>query len=371
MKPRQSGDPRRWPLGLIGAILLAALIEWGIHRRAIDFRSSMQWDWMMTRHAAAGVGGARVLCLGDSLAKEGVLPPILESRLKVRVRTLAINAGHPTAHRALFERAIASGARPATVVIELEPWLLRDGLVFNGPNWPVLLGTRRAIGLARAMRDAGFLAGWCAAQLPSVRSRDEVRRLASSTLRGGPPVNRLMTAPLLRNWRANQGAQVVEATTTFDGRLTDEHIQWFPPKLTPDAACRADLDPLLSLLADDGRRVFWLLPPVSHVATARRRADGLSAEQDALVAAIRSRHPTITVIDARGLGLGDEAFHDPFHLNRAGATELTTRLASAIAEPSVGGFVDLSRVAPAATQPTARIETLAESRRIVADRLRR
>lgn len=370
--PRTFALPRL-PFGLLGALLLGFLVERAIDRRDYDFRSTMQWDWMLTRAAAGSdVADAEVLCLGDSLSKEGLLPPLLEARLGAPVRTLALNAGHASAHRALFRRALRSGARPEAVVLELEPWLLGAGFNYNRPNWPVLLDAAAAAALAHETRDASFFAWWTVARLPSLRSRDEVRRMALSTLRQEPPANRIGTAPLLRNWRANRGAQVFEDTATFDGRLTDAHVQWFPARLRLDAAARADLDPLLRELAADDRRVYWLLPPIARVARDRRRADGLDAQYDQLINRLLVRHPRIILLDGRHLDLPDTAFHDPFHLNRAGAEILTRHVAEAIAgPPHAGQAIALHRLNPAAVPVAPAVESLAESRRIVSERFRR
>ncbi len=361
--------PSRLPLGFLGAMALGFLIERGIARRDYDFRSTMQWDWMLTRGAAASVANAEVLSLGDSLAKEGLLPPLLEARLGLPVRTLAINAGHPTAHRLLFRRALDHGANPGTVILELEPWLLGAGLNYNRASWPVLLDSSAAVALAHRMHDASFLAWWAVAQLPSLRSREEVRRITLSTLREQPPVNRIGTAPLLRNWRANQGSQVFEESAAFDGQLTDQHIQWFPGTLQLDAAARVDLGLLLGELTAGDRRVYWLLPPFSRVAGERRRRDGIEAEYDRLIARLVSRYPSLVVLDGRTLELPNSAFHDPFHLNRAGAGILSRLVAEAIAgQPEAGQMVALNSITPSSMPAVPASESLAESRRIVSRR---
>jgi hypothetical protein len=370
----ESPEPRRsrWPAGLVAALVLGFLVERGIDRRGHDFLSSLQWDWQGARESASRSQDAQIICLGDSLLKEGVLPAIIEARLGTKAMSLAVNAGHPSAHRALFETATGRGARPSIVVVESEPWLMSSGFRYNHANWPVLLDLAKATRLATSMRDASFLAWWAAAQIPSVRSREEVRRLTLSTLRDEPPMQRFGNAALVRNWRANQGAQVFDEWSKFDGRLTPDHHQWFPIEIRLDDASRADLDPMMDELSSEGRRVYWLLPPISRAAKERRSAEGFTARQDLLVAALMSRHPSIVVLDSRRLELGDDCFHDPFHLNLRGATELSNRLATALATPTpLSRRIDLARVATIRPSATPRIETMADSQAILHNRRQR
>ena len=77
--PGQGTCRGRFPWGLLGAALLALVVEGTVARRPLDLLDADDWAYREAKRAASREAkGADVLCFGDSLVKLAVLPKVLD-----------------------------------------------------------------------------------------------------------------------------------------------------------------------------------------------------------------------------------------------------------------------------------------------------
>src|SRR5215211_7517608 len=88
--------PGRVPWGLLGMLGLIGTLEAGVARRGLDFMATSTSSWVLSARAAIlEAPRSRVLCLGDSLVKHGVLPRLLADRTGRRAYNLSVCAAQP------------------------------------------------------------------------------------------------------------------------------------------------------------------------------------------------------------------------------------------------------------------------------------
>jgi hypothetical protein len=365
-RERWAGRWAKVPWGLVGCLALILVIERSIARRDLEFRAPIEWDWVVAEKLAGeAASSADVLILGDSLAKEGLIPRVIEQRTGLSVRNLAVSAGSPPLAFALLRHAIEAGARPGLVVVEMEPHLLEHGKDYLRQHGAYVLEPREIAELAWRRRDGHLLASLGVERLlPSARSREEIRAHTVARVRGEASRNAVLCPPMILNWRQNGGALVVPGDRRFDGKLSDLHHLWFPHAFHPDPVALQYADRTFRLLRERGIRACLLIPPLARAATDRRRAEGVDAAHRRWIRELATRHEGLSVLDATALDLSDDHFHDPFHLNELGAAELSARVAEVIArlEPA-GRWVALDAIEPRPDLLALKHENLTESRR--------
>ncbi|RUL89316.1 hypothetical protein [Tautonia sociabilis] len=323
------------PLGLLGALILVVAIEASRADRPIDRQTKTGLAWQFGAEAAAepAVIGARVLCLGDSRMKLGVLPVVLEDRIGLPAYNLAVPGAPASATVILLEKALRAGAKPSLLVVNFDENLLAVSPRERVSEWPELLGPGDWLGLARRSGDLDFvLRVGLGMILPSWRDREAIRERIVAALGGRErPILPELRA-LDRNWRRNLGAQVatpgerVPSSTAFiDSGATPRSRGWRPHPINAQAVHR-----LCSLADRLGITVAWLLPPSRADWTDRRRSLGLTEAFDAFVAEVLDAHPNVVVVDGRSAGFPDAAFRDPTHLDGLGASSLSESLADAL-----------------------------------------
>jgi hypothetical protein len=327
----------RTPGGLFGLLALVAIIEWAIAGHAPDLTFGPVWDWRQAgwagRHRAAG---SEILCFGDSQVKFGVQPRVLEDVLKKRSYNLSMIAGQAPGSYFLLRRALESGARPSAIVVDFEPSLLRMGL--NTRAWSELLEPRECLEIARSSRDADLFGRLLTSVLvPSVRCRSDLRGALMGALRGRPVSQRGGVEINRRNFDANRGAQVMPLNATFRGApVASLEVQLNDAAWRPDPVNASYVRKLFALARSRGIAVYWVLLPVTPEGQARREQVGSDARYSRFVERVHAKFPEVTVIDVRHSGYDVPVFADAMHLDRRGATALTTDLAAIIARGQSG-----------------------------------
>ncbi len=341
--------PRRTaPIGLLGAIAIAVAIESSVAGRALDLLSDTAWDWRTAGEAARSrkIRDAEILCAGDSLVKLSVAPTVLRDRLGRPARSLAIANGRAPSTYFLLKRALDSGARPRVLVIDFMPHLLALDHREPARYWPELLSVAEAADLCRTAGDAPFFGRILAAKaLPTLRSRDELRALAISTLAGNATTPRYFMPALWRNWRVNLGAQLAPPKPEYDGSIPPDNVACFPDRWACDPVNRAYLRRTLDLAASRGMTVYWLIPPAAPSVIERRSRLGLDGVESQFVRSWQREYSNIIVADARQSEYDRSLFVDPVHLAVGGAGVLSADLADLIAAGSRDRWASLPKYA--------------------------
>ncbi len=331
------GPRRGWPWGLLGMLALVALVESRLGTHDLDFTAPWHWDWRITGRAAEKgekASGRDVLLFGDSLLKFGVIPRALRDRSGRSAYNFALHTGQATSSYFMLRRALDAGARPALIVLDLTPHMLKHGPEENAELWPELLSPLECLDLARATGDASFFARTMLAKaLPTFKERHALRASLLAALGGEERTRRWQNLAHRRNWKLNDGAQLMgdgsPAAIDVDHWVGTLYRRWAPHPVNV-----AYLDRFLDLAHSRSIPVAWLLPPNHPAIEAEVLASGYDAEAARFVREVQGRHPgAVAVIDARRSGFGANEFSDGIHLNRRGALALSALLGEAIRGP--------------------------------------
>ncbi len=327
---------KRYPLpcGFAGMVLLVLITECVVSANWLTLSDPVSLSWRFSARAAASEASrCQIVCLGDSLIKHGVLPTVIAAR--TGCKTVNLSAARAPALWTYFvlRRALDAGAAPAAIVINAKPAVLMASPEFNGRYWQEVVTPREYLELSRTAADASFVLSTLVGRLlPSLRSRLELRSIASAAIRGETDPIPMINRVLWRNWTANDGANVTAAVAN---RLeeTDAEIErrLHPSVFHVDRSNGQGLTELLNLANERAIPVFWLLPPVSHDLQARRDRSGAEALHEDFVRSFARKYPTsLTVLDGRACVPGQTAFADYTHLNGHGAIALSHAVATAI-----------------------------------------
>ncbi len=352
--PRTPGRPA---LGLIGMLGLMLAVEWSVARHKLDLVGSELWEWSRSGRAAYRDGPANeVLCFGSSISCFGLQPPLIQEHVGKRTFNFAVCAGPPPASYFLLRRALASGARPAAVLVDFHPNALDTDQWHTIRFWPELLSARECLELSWSARDAAFFAeGLLAAHLPSVQGRFALRDGVAASLRGQPSSKRQSLLGFRRNKQVNRGALLASQDYPYHGEVRDD----FRKALLPDSWAPRPVGveyarKFVELAASRGIPVFWVIPPFSPALQQQREAKGLDASYRRFARAMLDAYPNLVVLNASRSGYAVPAFCDAGHLNRRGAVAFTTEVAAVLRDrlDGRGGprWVDLP---PYRERPTA------------------
>jgi hypothetical protein len=329
------------PRGLLGTVVLIAIIEAAVARHDLDLTNPAPLCWGYVRATAiAEARSCTILCLGTSLVKNGVVPRVLERRLDAATFNLALFNGQMASSYFVLKQALDAGARPRALVIDCqddpeEPTESGKGLWVNQRQWPELIGVADTFDLALTARDPRFFATVLISRVfPSCKARFEVRNVLTAALHGHEGSSRESAAMLLRNWRQNRGAQVlpVNSAPPTPMRAPVPEVNRDEGPQRGNRVCAVYADRLLALAAARGITVYWLLPPIGPAQQAARNADGRDAYFTELARTAQSHGRDVVVIDARRSGYGPDAFWDGVHLDRRGAVALSGEVAEVIAQ---------------------------------------
>ncbi len=322
------------PPGLLGMIILVALVEGIVAGRQADFCSPGTWSWHLSaRSATTEARGCAVLCLGDSLMKQGVLPPVVASRLGQPVFNLAVIAAQPPASYYLYRHAVEAGARPRAIVVDFCPDLMAGGPSFNLRNWNEILSWADDFELARLARRPGLFVELALGRLlPSLRCRFEVREVILAALRGEAPAHRRSNRLYTRQWNQNRGGQFTPPNPQYHGEVGPEQQQMLlSGQFWCDKLNRLYIDRLLRLAARQGTRVYWVLTPFTPQLQKIRDESGAHDREVAFLREIQKQDPRLVVLDGRHAGYDWPFFLDPIHLNGPGALTLSADIAAEMA----------------------------------------
>jgi hypothetical protein len=332
------------------ALVLAAEGFAARHQRD-RFLNIDDWTWRQVgRLASAAAHEPRIVCLGDSLVQVGVATPIIEKRTGYRTYNLALSGGHAAASYFLLERVLASGTKPAALLIDFFPRHLQADPTVTLDPWRSLATTGESLDLAWTARDARFL-GWVstARLLPSLGLRDAIRSNLRGALAGDELADRQFVPPFLRrNLRLNGGGVLCPSKGDAAGRddLAGWTRRYFDPQWTCHPLSRRYVERTLALAEARGIPVFWLLPPIRGEVQAECERSGFDARHMAFVRSMQAAHRNITVIDGRHSRYRPEVFFDPHHLDRVGAAAFSAEVSETVrrvlgGDPLVARWVDL------------------------------
>ena len=151
---------------------LLVAIEGSIAGRWLDFSDPVSLSWRFSTVAARTVAsGSDLLCVGDSLAKHGVIPSLIEAESGLRTVNLAA-ARYPTVMTYfVLRRALDAGAHPKAIIINTKQAVLLGSPDYNGRYWPAVLSPRECLELGLvSRRPETAAAAFIGCLLPSVRS---------------------------------------------------------------------------------------------------------------------------------------------------------------------------------------------------------
>jgi hypothetical protein len=348
IKPEQTRSIERprsvLPFGAAGMIGLVLAIESFVTRNWLDFSDPVSLSWRYSvQTTRTEAPGCDLLCLGDSLVKNGIIPSILAS--DTGRRTVNISAARcPTLMSYfLLRRALDAGAQPEAIFINAKPAVLLGNVDFNARYLQEVLSIRECVELLCLTRRGPFVLSTLVGRaLPSLRSRLELRSNLMSGLRGRTDPLFEINRVLWRNWTVNGGANVAPARAS-SATPVDPPVAWrlHTGVFHVDPTNAAAIDRLLQLAAERNIAVFWLLPPLSPELQALRDHSGAEAAYERFVRSYQSRYSQVmAVLDGRRAGYPSALFSDATHLNSQGAVSLTHAVATAIG-------LELNRTRPA------------------------
>ena len=227
-------------------------IESAFAGRWLDFSDPVSLSWRFSTEAArTQASGRDLLCLGDSLAKHGVIPSLIEEESGLRTVNLAAARCPTVMTYFVFRRALDAGAHPAAIVINTKQAVLIGSPDFNARYWPAVLSPWECLELGMiSRRPETAAAALVGCLLPSVRSRLEIRSNLIAALGGQTDplhdINRL----LWRNWTVNDGANVASLHSGYRGELApDIEERLHPSAFFVDRSNAEGIERLLRLAA--------------------------------------------------------------------------------------------------------------------------
>lgn len=362
------GAHKHSPRGLLGALVMIALIECVLEHQwlALDDPVSLSWR-LSARAAEREAPGCQVLFMGDSLVKLSMLPQVLETQTGLKAYNLGVARGPSPAAYFLLKRALSAGARPQAIVVDFKPSVMIGSPKYNVRYWQELLRPRECIEMIPHASGLSLWVNVALGQLlPSYRCRLEIRDIVTATVAGRPArfvqTNRVCD----RNWRLNRGANVCATNAAFNGQITEaEHKNLLSDVWYCHPTNAYYLDRFFALAAANHVQTYWLLPPFVPALQARRERSGVEARYMKLVQSALAKHPEVTLLDARHAGYGAGLFVDPSHLDRRGAVALSTAVASLLSRPpqqlaSASRWLELPQYTP--QEPRLPLEDLEQSR---------
>ena len=303
-------------------------------RNWLDFSDPVSLSWRFSTDVARSRSSScDLLCLGDSLAKHGIIPSVIEGESGLKTVNLAAARCPTLMSYFVLRRALEAGAHPSAIIINTKQAVLLGSPEFNARYWPAVLSPQECLELGticgRAETGISALMGCL---LPSLRSRLEIRSNLLAALRGEADPLHEINRLLWRNWTANHGANVASLHSGYHGELSPEiKERLHPDAFYVDRSNAEGIERLLQLASDRKIRVFWLLPPLTPELQAWRDRSGAEAKFEEWVRSHQSKHPrSITVLDARRVVLDPAMFVDATHLAGGGAVALSRAVGTSL-----------------------------------------
>jgi hypothetical protein len=322
----------RLPRGLLFAVAILAGIEVGL------VRSGLVWAWqpptsnsgvfdaIEARLAAAAAAPPAVVVMGNSRARDGIAPRLLEERLGLAdggVLNIALTEGKPLDTLMLYERHRDVLSKARLLVVNVDGWNFSR---YNPPN----------------DRDRRFrtvaerLDGW---------ARDDAEKLVAGALwRTYDAREAILNLFLPRKplrfeadgrmiWREQSLETGPDEASENITRFADLYYE----RWEPSAAKIAALERVIALARADGVRVAVLHLPFRQAMVdylERQHAENWSRFKDLFA---RIEGADLCFLDRPGaLGLAENLFYDYGHVTDAGARIVTRALAARFA-PALAG----------------------------------
>jgi hypothetical protein len=316
---KPTGSNCRILTGLLGALVLIAIVELFLTRNDADSRSTIATVWRWKSHE--GVRAARdaeILCLGDSLVHQGLVPRVIEIDGGPKTFNLAVPGGTMPSSFFMLRKALESGAKPAAVLVDGEN-LSGDPFVQTA-HWLELTSFAERVEFIRTTRRFEIIARWSLEScLASVRNQATIRHRVIGTCKGLSSSSRWSEKLAIRNMQINKGAYLVEKSLASTAALNNYVSTPGSAGFRLDPINELYAERLLTLAASRGIAVRWLLPPMHPELERCRERDSWGKEHFAYLRRLQSRYPNLTIIDGRGGQFGPELLADLTHLNARGA----------------------------------------------------
>ena len=365
----------RLPWGLVGAVLAALAVESAIGRRELELARPELYDWRLARQAAQPGGPALradVLGFGTSMTQLALLPQVIERRTGRPAYNLAVCAGR--AHFAYFylRNALAAGATPSAVLLDVHPMFIAGRYQDNPTGWTDALSTFDLFEMALDRRDPAFFHRYALPKvLPSLAFRYTLRDRITAAVVGDPVVPadeaRFENLQHIRNVTRNLGSFVTGHNAAYHGEIDKYRDLWLgdPPTPLCDPVEELYLRRFLSLAQSHGMAVYWLITPVVPELRRERLALGRDAAYDAFTRRILADYPGVTVVDGRDSGFPADVFLDACHLDPKGARAFSQGVSEVLTRADKPRRVAL----PGYQEPPSDvpIETITESAAVVRD----
>ena len=328
---------RRGPLGLLGMVCLIILVEAFINRHALRLYDMDEWAYRWSAREASGIEQKNsILCFGDSLVKLGVIPRVVRERVKTPVFNLAISGSQATTSYFMLRRALESGSRPSSILVDFNPPLLRVGPRHNLLRWPALLNPVEAGQLARWADDPGLfgeiVVNWA---FPSLRGRSTIRQAISEAFAAKATVTEVWNRMALRNWSQNKGAQMMtgsERAQNLSAAEVETMCAGFYPEWKIHPTNKKGIDRFLRLAQRYKIPVYWVLPPLLPAFHDELAKHGIDAQHEQFIRSWLQKYPDLVILDGRRKFADLNAFWDPQHLSVAGAAAFSVIIGDTIAK---------------------------------------
>ncbi|SIO62237.1 hypothetical protein SAMN05444166_6987 [Singulisphaera sp. GP187] len=351
------------PGGLLGMLILMAVVETYVARHDLDYTRPDFWDWKLTgRNAQTKTRDCQVLCFGTSRIQQSIVPKVIEHESGLKTWNLGICWGQAPASYYLLKRALESGAKPTSILVEYHPTVLTGDPWGAKGFWPDLLNFKETLDLAWAARDATFFGATALAHnVPTVKDRSQIQAMVLAALSGKYASNWGPTLTAMRNRNFNRGAFVMPDNGGFHGEIGSIYQDAFFGKPWSCTTLNASyIRKFLDLASSRNIQVYWVLPPFAAELQAKREQANNVARYTNFVRGWMAEYPSLTVLDAEYSHFDLNVFFDAAHLNRQGALALSAlvgkQLRTQQAQPPKDRWVRLPEYQEC--RPTFRVEDM-------------
>ncbi len=330
----------RGPCGVLGAVLAVIAVEAAFARHDLDLGRPENLNWRWGRHVARrNAPQADILCFGTSMMQTGLLPRLIAERTGRQAYGMAVVGSQMPYSYYLFKQALASGAKPSTLIIDFPVNFLGSSLDSQPAGWPDALNFRDTFDMAWQMRDSRFFAAVVSEKLlPTLAFRLQTRKAVSAALNGESASLLTENVTYLRNYNKNLGAFMAGKKPGYAGEVSDHYVKTFlnDAPWKPDPIKARYFRRLIELAAANGVRVYWVMSPFVPDLQAGRDSKKLDAAYNEFAWAMTSKFPNLMVLDARHAGYKADVFMDAVHLDIDGASTLSQAVADAIENDESG-----------------------------------
>lgn len=296
---------------------------------------------------------ASIVCLGDSLLKQGIAPIILEKYLHERAINLAVIGSRPMATYCIFKRILREGGQPKLVLVDFEPCILYSEPSTAAHESAEFYDADDFLDVALAVGDGCYTSSLLLSiLLPSYRLKHAISDLAISLVRTGSWPDRSLVRKYSRNWRINKGQSLEPAqngplpgNTIQASRIVGEWRKVFQDYSSKNCnqVNLAFMRKFFDLANRNSIKVFWLITPMHPRAQKEMEETGFETAYTNLVRNMQSQFPNLIVIDGRHANYDGHLFIDSEHFHRHGATIYSKSVAEILRLPASTRWIQLPK----------------------------